>query len=464
MASRRDLFQSYQFMMQRLVSGLVLRESDPLQTPLRRMVGSAFGSVMIAIIVLVVAAVIGLISPGGNKSWQAGDSIIVEKETGSRYVWIADGPGDYALHPVPNMGSAALILGSPSTITVSRKSLIDVPRGPMLGIPGTAMRLPAAEHLLGYPWTLCSLPAENRAGVLVPNTALALGAGTDRGDALGDRAVVVQDIELGLVYLVWNHHRYLMPDPTAAMTALGISTHTQVRVGTAWLTAIPAGKDLAPVVPSGAGSPSAAMPDRVVGSVLVVTAASGDDYYLVENDGLRPLTLLEASLTMQVSGPAARVEQSAIAAMPVKADPPIDPADPPHATPEIAEPRSVDSTVCASFSDNPATPEISLEAGVEGAETAPATIQRTAAGVVLADRVLVSGGHGALVQSMASPTDQGGTLFLVTDEGKRFAIPDTDSLRALGLESATPIRLPAALVSRIEEGAALDPSLARREI
>ncbi|MFC7575457.1 hypothetical protein ACFQX8_25740 [Klenkia terrae] len=29
MASRRDLFQSYQFLTQRVVSGLVLRESDP---------------------------------------------------------------------------------------------------------------------------------------------------------------------------------------------------------------------------------------------------------------------------------------------------------------------------------------------------------------------------------------------------------------------------------------------------
>ncbi|MEN3308214.1 MAG: hypothetical protein V7603_4416, partial [Micromonosporaceae bacterium] len=40
MASRRDQLQSYQFLIHRVISALVMRETDPAESPLRRGVGA----------------------------------------------------------------------------------------------------------------------------------------------------------------------------------------------------------------------------------------------------------------------------------------------------------------------------------------------------------------------------------------------------------------------------------------
>lgn len=461
MTSKRDLYQSYKFMIQRLVSSLVQRESDPLQSSMRRLVGSAFGSVMIAIIALAVAGVIGLVSPGGNKSWKDAGSVIVEEETGARFVWLADTAGTYHLHPVPNLGSGALLVGTSEVVSVSHESLVDAPRGPELGIPGTADSIPPADRLLGKPWTLCSLPAENKSGTLVPNTALVIGRERTSGTPVDQQAMLLRDIESQGLYLIWNSHRYLIPDETAALTAMGLATATQIRVGSAWLTALPTGKDLAPATPAGTGSPSDAVPGYVIGQVLSSPAASGMSYYLVEADGLLPVSPLTAALTAQVRGAATEVSPQALAGLTVKAAAAPEPADIPATMPPLAEPRSADSTVCASFGDNPATPEISLEAGVEGAEKAAASPRREQNGNVLADRVVVRGGYGALVQSIASPTDLTGPLFLVTDEGKRYAFANQSVADSFGYGEVEPIRMPASLVDRIEMGSALDPEAAK---
>lgn len=464
MASRRDLYQSYQFMVQRLISSVVLRETDPLQSPLRRMVGSAFGGVMIAILALAVAGVIGLINPGGNKSWKEAGGIILEKETGAQYVWLPDDAGVYHLHPVPNLGSGVLLTGSSEVTAVARSSLSAVPRGKELGIPNTVNSIPAKDDLLGRPWTLCSLPAESRSGVLVPNTALVVGREPTTGEQIQNAALLVRDIETGLLYLVWNSHTFAITDPDSALPALGLADATQIQVGTAWLTGLPAGKNLSAPEPPGTGGPSTAVAGNTVGTVVESDTATGKSYYIVQNDGLMPVSDLEAALAVAERGPATQVSSQQLGTMTVLTPAEPDPAELPTQMPEVIAPRSADSTVCATFGDNPATPAIYVEARVEGAQDYPASDRREQNGAVLADRVVVPPGQGALVRAAASPTDQSGPLFLVTDDGKRYALPDPSVAQQLGFAGATPVVMPAALVARIEEGAAMDPELAKHQL
>ena len=71
-----------------------------------------------------------LIRPGGATSWKDGNAVIVEKETGTRYIF-----RDGQLHPVINYASALLALGtSARTLQVSRNSLTGTPRGTQIGI------------------------------------------------------------------------------------------------------------------------------------------------------------------------------------------------------------------------------------------------------------------------------------------------------------------------------------------
>lgn len=476
MASKRDQFQSYQFVVRRVVSSLVLHETDPPQPPLRRMAGAGFGSVMIAVVVLAIAGVIGVFKPSAKADWKAGNHIIVEKPSGARYLWMPDpDTGVHYLYPITNFSSAVLLAGSSQTTSASTRELLGAPRGPRLGILDAPDAIPTTDHLLGTPWTLCSLPARTISGEEVPNTALVVGRGRSRGVAIEQSAILVRDIERRTLYFVWHGHEYPIVDEGAVLEGLTLRGQPQVRVGTAWLSALPAGKPLmVPAVPD-RGERTEVLPGgATVGEVRVVRSAGGTQYYLMEDQRIRAITPLQAAITLadpavrdDVYGgatPVARPLSAAVAAaVPQLRLPAVDPTDPPAEKPPMASVNSDESTVCASFRNAGLVPDIAVEAAVEGAEFAPATAQRSENGTVLADRVEVEPGWGAVVESMPSPTAVSGTLFLVTDEGRRYGIATDAARDALGYGTVAAVRMPASIVARIPAGDALDPMAAHQK-
>lgn len=473
MATRRDQFQSYQFMVQRVVSALVLRETDPVQSPLRRMSGAAFGSVMLAVLAVGVAGVIGVMFPGGNDRWRAGGAVIVERETGSNYVWMPDSSGEFHLYPVANFASAALLNKSPKTILVSRKSLArdDVPRGPQLGIPDAPESLPDPKRMLSPPWTLCSLPAKTISGDEVPNTALVIGRGTSKGVPIQSAAILVRDTERGSLHMVWRGYQYRVSDEAAVLEALTWRLEPMIRVGTAWLSALPAGKDLGPLRLKGEGRESTALPGARIGQIRVVVSGDSRQYYLVARNRIIAISQVQAEIqladvttrTLAYDGnaPVAQQLPASVATSTRRIDLAAGhPTDPPAEQPKLAPVNSDRSTVCASFVDAGLVPEVSVEAAVEGTKVALATEQRSDHGTVLADRILVRPGWGTIVESMMSPAASGGSLYLVTDEGKRYAVPSGSAKDSLGYSRVAPVQMPATLVARIPSGAALDPDAA----
>ncbi|WP_153506283.1 type VII secretion protein EccB [Cumulibacter manganitolerans] len=470
MATKRDLFHSYQFSVRRVVSGLVLRETDPAQTPLRRMGGAMFGSVMVAVLALAVTGVVGVIKGGGNTSWKDGGSVIVEKETGATYAWLQDaGTKEFALHPVLNYSSAALLVGSPDPVSVSHASLIDVPRGPRLGIPGAPDSIPPSEDFAAGPWTLCSEPAKTDAGMVAPSTALLVGTQRSAGTSVGAGSIVVKDAQTAAVYLLWNGHRFRLPQADVALTALGLRDAPQIEVGTAMLTSLPEGPAIAPLSTPAAGTPSSVVAGRAVGQVLVDKTTK--QFYLVRAKDLRSISPVEASVTLSAPATAAayggstptavEVDNAVVTSVPRVDLPPATFNDAPREIPEPAPVAGTANTVCATFASGSAKLDLAVDAPVEGAQLAPATAARTENGTVLADRVLVPGGHAALVRSIQSASATDGPLFLVTDQGIRFAVADEEAAAALGLDAITPLEMPATLVARIPAGPALDVVSAR---
>jgi ESX secretion system ATPase EccB len=475
MTSRRDQFQSYQFVVRRVVSSFVLHETDPAQPPLRRMSGAAFGSVMVAVIVLAIAGVIGVLKPGNPSDWKKGGGVIVEKETGARYVWMADPKGKYFLYPVTNFSSAALLAGSVNTTYVSAKGLLHAPRGPRLGLFDAPDAIPPKNRLLGTPWTLCSLPAETISGEETPNTALVVGRKRTSGIPIQQGAILVRDIELNTLHLVWRGHDYPIPDEHPVLEGLTLRGQPQVEVGTAWLSALPAGKKL--VVPSapGRGEAASVLAGATVGEVREVKSAGASQFYLVQRDSIQPITQLQKEITLadptvksevyQGNHPVA-IPLSAADANDVrhKPAPPIDPTDPPAKQPQMANVNSNKSTVCASFRNAGRVPDGAVEAAVEGAQLAPATEERNQNGTVLANRVEVEPGWGTVVESMTSAAATSGSLFLVTDEGRRYGISTDEARNSLGYADVTPVRMPASLVARIPAGDPLDPQGAQQQV
>jgi hypothetical protein len=120
MWSRRDQIQAYQFLRRRTVSAVLVGDANHPESPVRR---TAIGLLVGCILLLLVLAgfgIFGLLRPGSSKAWQEAGSVVVEKETGARFVMDDQG----ALHPVLNYVSARLITGgSGELVRVSRKSL-----------------------------------------------------------------------------------------------------------------------------------------------------------------------------------------------------------------------------------------------------------------------------------------------------------------------------------------------------
>jgi type VII secretion protein EccB len=469
-ASKRDQLHAYQFLVQRTVSALVTRETDPEQPPFRRPTNAVFGGIALAVIALAAVGVYGIIVPGGNDSWRDGKSVVVEKETGTRYVYL-----DRRLHPVENYTSALLAINNNAkTVTVSRNSLMGVPRGPRIGIPDAPDSLPGSGELMSDGWTLCSQPSPDETGAVVARSVLMVAQTPAAGDRLGDRAVLVTVPETDEMFLVHNGYRHPLDPDDFTTLSVALRPTPALRVSPAVVEALPAGRPLEPIEVPRAGEPSTAIDGRAdlrVGQLYVTTTSRGQQHYLVEAKRLRPITELQFDIQRAYPPTAAAypdaepsglelslvdagsARQATIA--PPKAD------DPPSERPEFAS-GAADSTVCLTFSPGSGVPAVTLEPAMPDIDSFTATPRRTESGVALADRVNVPAGRAVVVESMPSGDAPAGTLMVVTDQGISYPLAEPKVLDVLGYGGVRPVRMPAGLVARIPLGSGLSHDAALR--
>ncbi|QSB15311.1 type VII secretion protein EccB [Natronosporangium hydrolyticum] len=487
MASRRDQLHSYQFMMQRVVSSVMVHETDPEQHPLRRGVGAAFAGVMVAALVAVAFGVYGVISGNQAGRWQEPGAIIIERETGAHYVYLADG----SLQPVLNFTSAKLVshLTAPSgegrqggllgglfgggsntsePRRVASRNLVGLPRAATVGIPGAPESLPAADRSVGTPWTLCSTLDTDPAGSPFTTTTLVVGRAPSGGSALGDQALLVEDSAAGDQFLIWRSHRYRLAsdEPEQLVRALYGLQAEQVLAGTAWLNGLPAGQDLGPIELPDRGDESSAVDGREIGAVVYHPVANGDQHYLVMDDGLAPLTELQLQLlhgqyqveVEEISAAAAAAAPGSSALAPARGE-----AAPPPTAPELLPPPNGEvSSLCAETHDVESPPELTLGSEPAGNGAALPTWGESAEGARLADSVFVPPGEIAVVRSLPSASAPSGSFYLVTDLGIRYAVPSGDVLEVLGYTPDQAVDMPAALVQRIPAGPTLTPQAAQQ--
>ncbi|MBK1789088.1 type VII secretion protein EccB [Prauserella cavernicola] len=472
MASKRDQLQAHQFLAQRVISALVTRETDPEQPPFKRPSGAAFGSIVITVLALVAVGVYGFIVPGGDKAWRDGDSVLVVKETGTRYVYLNE-----RLHPVLNYSSALLALGANAeTHSVSRESLMDVPRGPLIGIPDAPDSLPGTDKLLDGAWSLCSRPGADVSGSTVDESVLMVGAEPEGGQGLGDAALLVEVPESGDQYLIWQGHRHRIRQPDAVSVALALRSQPKARVGMSLIDVLPPGESLGPIEVARAGSPSTAvprLPDLRAGQVLEAeTTGGGVQHYLAEPDRLRPISPLQYDI--QLADPATTtayggsepvgVTLGLAAAAEARQSPPAgsDPGSAPVRRPSFAGQDGASRAVCVSYDPGATTPAVRTGAALPSEGSLMETPLRTDGGSPLADRVFVPPGRAALVEVMPSAEASAGTVLLVTDQGRAYPLAAREVLGILGYDGVEPVRLPAGLVTRLPMGSGLDPEAALR--
>ncbi|HET6215142.1 MAG TPA: type VII secretion protein EccB, partial [Micromonosporaceae bacterium] len=230
---------------------------------------------------------------------------------------------------------------------------------------------------------------------------------------------------------------------------------TAAPAGTAWLTALPGGLDIAPISVPDRGRRSTAAPKWTIGDVLV----AGPGRYLVFDDGLAPITpLQEAVLGAQVAvhRVTVAVAEATAAQRSSRLAQSATDVQPPQSPPNLATPTASE-LLCAVTNDARTAPGITVGGTVPGLEAASPTGSVSPEGVRLADRVLVPAGRLAIVRVLASPTAEAGAYYLVTDLGIRYAVASSTALQMLGYQPEQAVGVPADLVTRLPSGPALDP-------
>jgi type VII secretion protein EccB len=465
MQSRRDQVQAYFFVVGRLVSALVRGEPDAQETPLRRFSTGAFGGAMVAVILVAGVGIFGFISPGGSKKFEDPKTIIVEKETGNRFLLV-----DGALRPVLNYASALLIDGSDAKIaSVNRKSLAGLPHGLPIGIPGAPDALPEGGKLTGDPWLACSPSVTDDTGTTRPVVTLQVGGGGAVGGLPPDKAILARTAD-GTTYLAWQDRRLRFAEQTA-LTALGYGNARAFDVAPAWINALPVGRDLRAPDIAGRGQVGPAIDGRPtrVGQVFATPTAGGQSYFVLLADGLSPATKTDAALVLGDPATAAAYAGAQVAALPLS--PAAVAAAPrsrvssvtdgfPPVPPTVVEPGTPGAgTPCARIAFSPSgEPAVSVAFGSAPGGAVPGSGSTT--DTRAADKVVVPPGGGLIVRDLPAPGVGGGTLFLITDLGVKFPLASDDVAVTLGYGGIQPVLVPSTLLAFLPTGPALDPAAA----
>ncbi|MGW1680355.1 type VII secretion protein EccB [Saccharopolyspora sp. NPDC002376] len=458
MWTQRDQIQAYRFLRRRLVSALVSADANHPVAPAKRVVlGTALG-LAVALLISAVFGVIGLLTPTRAEAWRQGGQVIIEKETGTRFVLGQDG----LLHPVLNYASARLLAGGDGTktVTVPAKSLSGAPRGAAIGIAGAPDSLPRPERMLAGPWTTCTRVPPDRPSGDAPITTVLLGPKAGGTEIAEGRAMLAR-LPSGERFLVTGGQRHRLDGERAAV-ALGYAGAEDVLVSPAWLNTLPASRDLSPIDVPGAGAPGVQVGSRsrLVGQVLVSEVG---EYYLVQRDGLAVITETEADLVLGSTSNAAaypgerphRVEVATADIGGVPRSPGGEDGYPAKRPEPLAPGRT--ATVCTTDGRVTFGAALPLRPGdevVPVAAPAPDT----------ANEIYVPGGAGAIVTEEPAVDVPVGAIYLITDTGAKYPIPGDEAVSALGYGDLPRHAAPTAALALFPTGTALDPARARQVI
>jgi type VII secretion protein EccB len=471
MQTRREQVRAYRFVTRRVVSALLSGEPETNDLPMRRLSIAIFGSVMVAVLVFAAVGAYGQIVSGHGKTDE--NVLIIERDTGARYVYLSD----HVLYPVLNYASARLLLGQPNpTIKqMSSASLRGIPRGRVLGIPDAPDSLPDPKALLSLPWSLCSAPRSH--DETVPLSQLLVGAPPPGGTDLGATALLAASGRVGgQQYLIWQSkdnglERLKLGKQVSALLNL---QGDPVVVGQAAIEGIPAGPDLVQITLAEPGMPShktIAGAPAPIGQVYRV----GAQFYVMLRVGPEPglVPIGEVTRDLLTGTGTQPITIDSQQAAPYRLDVHYEPKGFPDTVPKTYQATSRAPATCLSYGGSePTNPQLSVRVYDTDYDHLPADLMVTGdpgvtqiqRGVQSVDRVVVGGGHGALVRELPSlgAAASGTTVYLITDQGTKFPVPDSaDVLASLGYAGVNPVPVSAALLGLIPTGPELDPLAAR---
>lgn len=432
-------------MMSRLNSALVLGDPSGGEVPGRRALTGLLFGILLAVLVVAGFGVYGWIVPGGSKSFREPGLVLVEKETGTRYVLV-----DGVLHPA-DLPTALLWQGTAAKVKlVSRKSLAGVPRGQVIGIAGGPRDIPPPESFVSGPWLVCS-PDPSGSGSAAPWVTIDLDPRAPFTPVPENEISVVRGPG-DIVYLLTQGRRLRVRDE-AVLVALGVAAATAYPVTAAWLRHLPAGPDLAPaeIAGRGAAGPRVGGRSYPIGTLFRHSPGPIQQFFVLRADGLAVMSRTEFLFASARS----RTKPVFLAGADV-----------------VAAPKSADRSLLDRLPDlADATVherddrKLCLRQAPETANTVRSVVVEAPAvipGKGGAARGAVRGPVGAAMVVFAVPRTSSGTvqLYYISSEGVAFPVKDSSAAAALKISAVKPVPFPQELLTALRKG----PALSRESI
>jgi len=437
--TQKDHVHAYQFLMHRMTTALVVGDPSNMELPTRRGRSGLITGAVVALLVVIGFGVYGLIVPGGNTAYKQKGAILVEKESGSRYVYI-----DGKLMPTPNQASAMLVQGAGSKISViSRNSLAGLARGPEMGIKGAPDTVPRPNELMPGEWLLCPAAAPNG------GPSMSMNAQGSPNAKVSDLFYVPVQAPDGKLFLIWRNTKFQVPDVNS-LVALGLAATKSPFVSNLWLSLVESGPALsAAEIPDAgdAGLPVAGRPARIGDLFFHSPGNDTKQYYVLIEKGLAPVSATEYALMAAKPGSKPPVEIDAQSI--------------------LTAPFSPDHSMLTRLPDligrqplvEPQLRQVCLRQQGSGADVTTSVVLAPGAdqwASVVEDGVLLPPNHGLLVAELPIPEGQKTpNRYLISDRGKRYLVPDNDSIQALGLGGVQPVPMRTEVLSTIPSGPAL---------
>ena len=470
----------HDFMVNAVSKGYVTRKPYALSDP-HKGGHIALGIGGIAVVIgLVIMFVLSVVKPSPNQ----GDAAIMISQSGGLFVQL-----DGKLHPVTNLASARLLVGSPEKASVVKDDVLSgFTRGPLLGIPSAPNNL-AQDTSDDAVWTVCDWQ-DSRANLSLTEadslttTVIAGGDMLHGGKELGASKAIVATTDGSDRWLLFGNKRAVL-DPRAygLHSALGISTNqldSPMIVTKGLINAIPAAPDLAAPDLDNNGKESEKVRGYLVGDVIATLQADGQRQYLaVQNEGVQQVPYVVAQTLLHSGGRINNVtDPSQLSTFPRSNE--INTGNYPGEIPELIDP----DTICYSWQrDHGSNRAVTA---IITSDTLPIT-QKGRDSIVellpaknpgesapLANRFLTDPGKGWYVRVTGGGdrSDAAEQVAFVDDGGTRYnLVPELEGqntgdysevAKALGL-SGTPLPIPAHIADLLPMGSDLSVAGARTE-
>lgn len=428
-----------------MAHALVRGDARMLDDPLRAQAVAYGAGCALTAAAIAVCAVLALVRPG---SVPGDAAILLARDTGALYVRVDD-----TVHPVSDLASARLIVGTPvNPLVVDAAAIAKFRRGPLVGIPGAPAELGQPLSLDESDWAVCD-------GTEPAETVLLAGRG-DRGMvALGSgQALLVSARTMGgATYLLADGWRARVDlRDIAVVRALHLEGLPVQAVSQALLDSVPEAPALRAPPIAGVGNPGpAALGGLAVGTVVRVVRAGPAEFYVVLTDGLQRVGRVAADV-IRFSVAQSHDEPPVVPAD-VVADVPVADNLAVARFPERVVPRAP-AVVCANW--DPRQRGSATNTSVVMADSLPDhSVQLAQADGIgpNVDRVVIPGGRSVLLQAAGVTRDgiDGGPLYLLNDRGVLFGIRDGATAETLGL-GTDPVPAPWPMLAMLPRGPELN--------